>query len=164
MKNFDFNKVVQEKFKFLEKVYNCRCIKSIKENWGCKVIYINETTGVKITYEYREAYIFITLYKLLNGVLIENPGVINEDTLLYGFDLDDIINISNPTDLIKPTYEYSNNSVYHNKNNGFKLYISDFAKNLEKYGNDVLSGNFEIFKEIEIIVKKRAKLNDRFSG
>ncbi|EKS06466.1 hypothetical protein LEP1GSC071_1645 [Leptospira santarosai str. JET] len=41
------------------------------------------------------------------------------------------------------------------------MYVSDFAENLKNYASDVLTGNFEIFKKIDPIVKERAKC--RFS-
>ncbi|WP_061218404.1 hypothetical protein [Leptospira weilii] len=157
MKKPSFDILVKKYFKFLELDYNFRFIKSKRERWGYEILYLNQTTGVKIVYEYREAYIFIFLYRLIDGELIENPGNINENTLIYGFSLGDIINIKNPSALLKPTYEYPENSHYHDKENGWNQYISDFANNLKQYANDVLAGNFEIFEKVDPIVKERAK-------
>ncbi|WP_004470873.1 hypothetical protein [Leptospira santarosai] len=157
MKKTSFDVLIKKYFKFLELDYKFHFVKSKKESWGYEILYLNKTTGVKIIYEYREAYIFIFLYKLVNGELIEDPGEIIQSTLLRNFGLDDIINIKNSSALLKATYEYPENSKYHNKENGWEEYISDFGKNLKNYASDVLTGNFEIFEKIDPIVKKRAK-------
>ncbi|EJO68549.1 hypothetical protein [Leptospira kirschneri] len=157
MKKPSFDVLAKKYFKFLELDYDFRFIKSKRESWGYEILYLNQTTGVKIVYEYREAYIFIFLYKLVNGELIEDPGEIVQSTLLRSFSLGDIINIRNPSALLKPTYEYPENSKYHDKEKGWEEYISDFGKNLKNYANDVLTGNFEIFEKIDPIVKERAK-------
>ncbi|AJR14779.1 hypothetical protein LEP1GSC020_3815 [Leptospira interrogans serovar Grippotyphosa str. 2006006986] len=157
MKKPSFDVLAKKYFKFLELDYNFRFIKSLKESWGYEILYLNQTTGVKIVYEYREAYIFIFLYRLIDGKLVEDPGEIVQNTLLNSFGLDDIINIRNPLALLKATYEYPENSHYHDKTNGWNQYISDFANNLKQYANDVLAGNFEIFEKVDPIVKERAK-------
>ena len=81
-KDFDF--LAKQQFSFLESEYNFRLSRCDKEDWGYELIYMSDSTGVKITYEYREAYIFIMLYKLIDGDLKENPRNINDNTILYG--------------------------------------------------------------------------------
>jgi len=153
----DFNIIAQEQFKFLESEYGFRLLKCEKEDWGYELIYLNNKTGVKITYEYREAYIFIMLYQLEDGKIVENPKSIDGNATLYGYAMEDLINLRNPDALIKPAYEYGEQSEYYDKENGLSLYVSAFASNLKKYAKDVLDGNFTIFPELEKIVKDRVK-------
>ena len=155
MKNFDV--VAKKEFKFLVLNYNFKLIKCYKEDWGYVLIYLNNDVGVKITYEYREAYIFIMLYKLIAGKLVENPLSIRTDSTLYGYGLDDIVNLRNPSDLIKPANQYDSNSIFHKMNEGLTSYVAVFANNLRKYANDVLLGDFKIFKELDKVVKDRVK-------
>lgn len=155
MASKDFDVIAKEQFKFLESDFGFRLSKSEKEDWGYELIYLNKTTGVKITYEFREAYIFIMLYKLVDGSLLENPGRIQENTILYGYGLDDIISLRNPQALIKPAYQHGEGSEYYNKKKGLKLYVTAFANNLEEYASDVLSGDFKIFNEAHRIVRER---------
>ncbi|UOG32738.1 hypothetical protein [Leptospira noguchii] len=157
MKRPSFDVLIKKYFKFLELDYKFHFVKSKKESWGYEILYLNETTGVKIVYEYREAYIFIFLYRLIDGKLIEDPGEIVQNTKLNSFSLGDIVNIRNPSALLKATYEYPENSKYFNKEKGWEMYVSDFAENLKNYANDVLNGNFEIFVKVDPIVKERAK-------
>ena len=156
MANKDFDVIAKEQFKFLESDFGFRLSKCDKEDWGYELIYLNNTTGVKITYEFREAYIFIILYKLVNGNLIENPRSIQENTILYGYGLDDIISLRNSQALIKPAYQYGKESEYYDKKKGLILYVSAFANNLKEYAADVLSGDFTIFNELDGVVKERA--------
>lgn len=153
----DFDIIAKEQFSFLESEYNFRLSKCEKEDWGYELIYLNNTTGVKITYEYREAYIFIMLYKLIDGNLKENPRNIEDSTILYGYSLDDMIILRNPDDLIKPTYEYDEQSKYFKENDGLSLYADAFSDNLKTYAKDVLNGDFTVFPDLDRIVKERVK-------
>jgi hypothetical protein len=156
MVNKNFDEIAKEQFNFLESDFDFMLAKCQKEDWGYELIYMNKTTGLKITYEFQEAYIFILLYKLVNGSLIENPRNIKADTILYGYGLDDIINYRNPLALIKPAYQYGEKSEYCDEKRGLMLYVSAFANNTKKYTGDVLSGDFKIFVEIDKSVKERA--------
>jgi len=155
MASKDFNLIAMKQFKFLEFDYGFQLVKSVKEDWGYELIYLNNTTGVKIIYEFREAYIFIILYKLVDGKLIENPKSIDENTVLYGFGLDDIIGLRFPQALIKPAYQYGEESKYYDKKKGLTLYVTAFSDNLKEYASDVLEGDFKIFHETQKIVKDR---------
>ena len=122
MENPNFDIIAKEKFKFLETDYNFKIKKCTLENWGYTIIYLNNFVGIEIVYEFREAYVFIMLYKLIDGKLVYNSyskGIIN------GCGLDDIILIKNPSALIKPTYEYGIDSIYYDKETGFAKYISE---------------------------------------
>jgi hypothetical protein len=153
----DFDIIAQEQFKFLVSEYDFRLSKCEKEDWGYELIYLNDTTGVKITYEYREAYVFITLYQLEDGELRENPRNIEDNTTLYGYGLDDLIGVRNPQALIKPAFEYGEQSEYYDKEKGLLLYVSAFAENLKTYAKDILGGDFTVFPELDKIVKDRVK-------
>ncbi len=158
-KNNSYKRLIKEQFEFLESKYKFKCIEYERSWWGWTLLYLSEKTGVRITYEHREFYVIIRLYQLVNRQLIEHPGFwgIENDTTIYDFGLGDIILLRNPKALIKPGYDYNNNSKYHDEKKGYLTYISDFAKNLEKYADDVLRGDFTIFKEAEKAVKERAK-------
>lgn len=156
MANKNFDEIAKEQFEFLQSEFGFNINACEKKDWGYELIYLNDTTGVKITYEFQEAYIFITLYQLINGTLIENPRNIEQKTILYSYGLDDIINERDSLALIKPAYQYGEDSDYYDKKNGLILYVSAFAKNLKKYAADVLSGDFQIFNKIDKVVKERA--------
>lgn len=156
MANKNFDQIAKEQFEFLELDFGFKLTKYQKKDWGYELIYLNKTTGVKITYEFQEAYIFIMLYQLISGNLIENPRNIKEDTILHGYGLDDIIIHRNPSALIQPAYQYGEQSEYYDKEKGLMLYVSAFANNLKEYASDVLAGDFKIFNKVDRAVKQRA--------
>ena len=153
----DFDIIAQEQFKFLLSEYDFRLSKCEKEDWGYELIYLNDTTGVKITYEYREAYVFIMLYQLMEGELQENPRSIEGDTVLLGYGLDDLISLRNPQALAKPAYEYEEQSEYYDKEEGLSLFVKAFADSLKISAKDILSGDFSVFPDLDKIVKERIK-------
>ena len=158
MSGTNFDKIAKNRFKFLELEYKFLLTEKTKKDWGgYELIYQNSCTGVKIVYEFKEAYIFITLFKLVDGELIENPLTFDENSILFGYGLDDVIRLRNPLALIKPAYEYSVDTKYHDKDTGLDSYVSDFADNLKKYANDILIGDFSLFKDLHKIVLERIK-------
>lgn len=157
MKDKSFEKIVTNEFKFLESNFEFTLFKSREEDWGYEIVYLNKTTGIKITYENRESYLFILLYQLVDGKLIENPRNIREDTVLHGYALDDIVNLHDSSALIGPTYKHPIDSKYHDKEHGMSYYAYAYANNLETYAKDVLKGDFTIFRELDRVVKERVR-------
>lgn len=157
MASKDFDIIAKEQFSFLQSEFKFQLMNCTKMDWGYELFYKNDTTGVKITYEFQAAYIFIMIYRLINGEFCENPRNINENTVLNGYGLDDIISVQNPEALIKPAYEYGESSEYYDKEKGLMLYISAFAKNLKLFGKEVLRGDFSIFSDTDKIVKDRIR-------
>jgi hypothetical protein len=157
MKNKPFEDIVKEHFRYLQEDYGFRLTKSKKEDSGYVLVYLSSTTGVKITYEFREAYVFIMLYRLIDGHMVEDTGTIHEDSILHSFSLDDIILLRDPSALMKTTYEYGVETDVSDETKWFEQYVSDFAFKLKHFAYDVLLGNFEIFKDLDKIVKERAK-------
>ena len=68
-----------------------------------------------------------------------------------------MIILRNPDDLIKPTYEYDEQSEYFKENDGLSLYVAAFAGNLKAYAKDILNGDFTVFPDLDKIVKERIK-------
>lgn len=153
MKENIFINIAEDKFNFLIQEFECSLIDCNKSK--NEIHYKNETTYVKIKFEYQISFIFIMLYKLEDGRFIDNPKNITKNSTLYGYTLDDIIGLQNKNSIIKPAYEYGNNSLYVKSEFGFKLYISKFANNLKNYGKDILNGKFSMFYDLEKIVKNR---------
>jgi len=151
----EIKSIFKEEFKFLIEKFEFHLKKGIQNKDYYEIIYLNSTTGVQIKYEYKESYIFIMLYKLDSGKLRMNPFNINQDTVLFGFSLDDILYLRNSESIIKPSYEYEEKSIFFNEKNGFKLYVSCFAKNLNEYAKDILMGDFSIFDKLNQLVKNR---------
>ena len=92
-----FDKIVEDEFRFLSTDFGFHLDRCKKINGGFDILYINDVCGVHIFYEFREAYLFITLHKLQKGKFVDNPGQIRDDSVVTGFSLDDIIMQRNPS-------------------------------------------------------------------
>lgn len=149
------DEVIKTQFEFLKADFGFELSKSRKESWGYEFIYLNETTGVQLIHELREAYLYISLYKLDNGAFQENPKNITVDSTLFGYTFDDLVLLRNPKALIKPAYEYGVGSKYYDPESGLTLYISEFSSNMKEYASDLLQGNFDVFDQLDLIVKER---------
>ncbi|HQV66507.1 MAG: hypothetical protein WAT26_16300 [Saprospiraceae bacterium] len=155
MESHNFLQILKDEFAFLESDFCFILSKEKIEKWGFELLYKNPSTGVKIIYETHHAYITIFLYRLINDEIIENPRIIDKNVELNCFALDDVLLLRNKASILKPAYEYGENSKYYDKENGFKTYVSEFAKNLASFSGDILDGDFFIFQELEKIVRKR---------
>ena len=155
MAKMDIKTCIEEEFSFLESEYNFACSRSEKIDGGFEFEYLNSTTGVCITYEFREAYIFIMLYRLIGGKLIKNPFRIGLDTSLNGYGLDDFILINDPSAMVKPAYQYGEQSEFYTGKDGLRQYCKLFAINLKRFGERILAGDFTEFSEAQKIVRAR---------
>lgn len=151
-KCFDIEKI-KEQFSYLEKEFNFELIGFDEEKYTLQVLYKNNTTAIRISFEPYDVGIIISIIKLVNGKIIENPKPLKKDTKVNIFDLGDLINLRNPSLWIEITQ----------KNHPGALTVEEFenitliyASALKKYGDDILSGNFGMFNELNRIVIERA--------
>lgn len=145
----NFNKKCRESFRFLEDVY--MCVVTEEENaYGVFITYLNKTTSVRISYEQREGGLFLFVSKLINGDIPEYPIVITQDSEINGFYLDDILSIRAPEEIKKFHEMLSKGSQ-----SELAAELFFYASMLKKHAKDILLGNFYIFSELELIVKRR---------
>ena len=156
MKTKPVDQLVKKEFDYLISDYGFALIECKETVGGYVWLFLNATTGVHISYEYKEAYFHLTLYKLKGGKLIKNPARISPNSTLTGFSLDDILSLRNSEARVMPAYQYGAESEFYTRDNGFRLYISRFADNLKRYASDVLVGDFRLFEKLDPIVKQRA--------
>ena len=152
-----FDKIIQEQFEFLVTDFQFRLEKCKRTESGFDILYVNNICGVHIVYEFREAYIFITLHRLQNRKFVDNPRPVKPESVLTGYSLDDVLSQRAPNAIVKPAYLYGADSEIYDKEHGLTLYVSQFAKNLKEHAADILAGDFKIFNSLELIVKKRAQ-------
>ncbi len=152
-----FDKIIEEQFGFLVTDFGFRPETCKKIDGGFDILYVSKLCGVHIVYEFREAYIFITLHKLQDGKFVDNPRPVNPESMLTGYSLDDVLLMRAPGAIMKPAFSYGTGSEFYDKERGLTLYVSRFAKNLREHAADVLVGDFGIFDTLEPIVKKRAQ-------
>ncbi len=142
--------LLRKEFSFLIDDFSFREESLELDNWGIRLVYCNSTTGVRISYEPREGGIFVMLIRLVDGQLPDYPIIIDEDTVLNYFDLQDLLSVRIPC-------FKENNLEIEKTNSELENYIKQIAKDLRTQAEDVLKGDFLIFSELEGIVKERAR-------
>ena len=158
MKEEELEQVFEEAFDFLKNEYGFNTLLSKREDWGYYFTAINLTTGIEIKYEFKEAFIQIVIYKLIDGKIVKNiTKAIKNNETITGFSLEWILALKNPEAQIKPAYEYGIESKFYEKENGLKNYASIFAERLKEYASDILKGDFSVFSTLDIMVKENYK-------
>jgi predicted small secreted protein len=158
MKGTELEQVFKETFDFLKIDYGFSTILSKKEKWGYFFVAANATTGIEIKYEFKEAFIQIVIYRLVNGKIVKNiTNAIKNNEPITGFSLEWILALKNQEAQIKPVYEYGIKSTFYEKENGFKNYASIVAERLKEYASDILKGDFSVFDDLDIMIKENYK-------
>jgi hypothetical protein len=139
--------LLNDKFKFLKTDYEFEPVSTIDDPDFYKVILKNSTTGIAIIYEYRDANVFIYLYKLINGQIIEDKLPIVEREPLNSIELSYIVQYRDSEKLTVPLYDDSSTS--------FEDLITKLASNLRMFADDVLRGDFSIYLKVDKLAKKR---------
>jgi len=134
--------------------------KTSKKLWEgyYEIVFVNNTTGLEIHYDVREARLDVDIYKLVNGVIVHNPDFGEWfKTQLTGLDLNYILLYYNSELCIPSLYKFPSDSIYNSIDNGFYLYCKLFADRLDKYCSDLLNGNFKNFEIYEQFIKKELR-------
>lgn len=145
-----FSKVCLEKFHFLVTEFDCKSAVKKDKAGLYRVRFRNGTTAVEIGLEWREQYIYVEVYRLVDGKMEDNPIVIRPESDLTVFNLDDLIAIRAPGLQLnsqspgKPLTSHDIDKI-----------LTDRALALRDYGRDVLQGDFRVFRKLDRIVKSR---------
>jgi hypothetical protein len=154
----ELEQVFEETFDFLKNEYGFNALLSKREDWGYYFTAINSTTGIEIKYEFREAFIQIVVYRLIDGEIVKNiTNAIKNNEPITGFSLEWILALKNPEAQIRPAYEYGIKSGFYEKESGLKNYASIVAERLKEYASDILKGDFSVFSILDRMVKENYK-------
>ncbi len=143
---------IQEAFVFLIDEYGYRLMTDKSTRDGCRLVYIGGLTAVTVLYESRSAYVNVLLHRLINGNIEFDQWPYVKEVLLNNIGLDFIVKYIDESRLAKPLYDAE--SEYYGKQDAFMLMLLKVADNLRTFGNDVLKGDFSIFKNIDAFVKQ----------
>jgi hypothetical protein len=147
-----FERICKKEFGFLNAEYGLKTTNIEKDVYGCYATYSNDVVAVEISFSMKDGGIFIMLCRMVNGELPAQEIFVRSDTVLNRFDLEDIVDLKNPSIDLKPDFADPDNPTAKELTENLKVY----AEALKKYAKDILSGDFSSFAELEKIVKSRA--------
>jgi len=149
-----FERTCKKEFRFLSAEYGLKTTSIKKDVYGCYATYRNDVVAVEISFEIKDGGIFIMLCRMVNGELPEDEIFVRSETVLNRFDLEDVVNLNDPSVDLEPDFADPYNPTAKELVENLKVY----AEALKKYAKDILSGDFSIFAELEKIVKGRANV------
>ena len=147
-----FERTCKKEFGFLNAEYGLKMTNIEKDVYGCYATYSNDVVAVEISFSMKDGGIFIMLCRMVNGELPAQEIFVRSDTVLNRFDLEDIVDLKNPSIDLKPVFADPDNPTAKELAENLKVY----AEALKKYAKDILSGDFSSFAELEKIVKRRS--------
>lgn len=151
-----FVEIAREAFRFLEDEYGFIVTESSDGNADGHVTYVNTAIGVGIrpTYEFSSAFVFVFVYRLVNGECHNNALPITGDTEITCIDFNDALSEDNK---MRPAYDYDENSGFFDEEVGLRNYVTEFSNRLRRYGVPLLEGDFSVFVQVAEIIKRRAQ-------
>lgn len=155
MKKIRIDEVFRSAFSYLIDEYQFSISKQKKEDWGYIFEGKNTTTGLRVVYEFREAYAKVMLYRLVDGEIVDNTiGALQSDEKINGFSLEHIIALldhGKEQSIVYPSI----NGI--DQQNDLLDYLSDLNCKLKKYAINILTGDFRLFDELDKKVKQEYK-------
>lgn len=147
-----FIKDCKREFSFLENDYDFSFINGQSHPWGYKIFFKNQTTGIIVALERRDFRVFVDVCRLVRNDFSPGPGEITPGTVLNNYSLGILISIRSPQSLL-PSHQLKtllNNQL-------IEKMLSHEAMNLKNYAQDILSGDFSVFPQLDRVVKDNAK-------
>lgn len=137
----DLHRVFTQKslnnFRYLA-AYGCELTSIEEDRYVVEITYKNQTTGIKVSFEFRENQIFVYLIRLINE---EIPAYL--DAPSRWFYLDNLVELRSPSTTL-PRKEFGDWLTPDDIND----ILTAYASALKEYGEDVLRGDFSVFAEL----------------
>lgn len=146
-------------FYFLKEEYNIDIYLERNTHYGCVIEGKNNTTGIRIVYEYKEAFIKVVLFQLVENEIVDNiSSAIRTNDRILGYSLEHIILFLNPLEDISINYPSEKEE---NIENSLDIYLQDTEFKIKKYASKILMGDFSLFPKMEVEVRR--KYNEYYS-
>lgn len=146
-RNDIFETTCHNEFSFLGE-FGFTLIDSMKDNFGCRLTYKNNTTGIKIDLD--RSLLVIDCYKLKDGELPKRPIFFNPNDEFLVFDLNTLL-------ILKTGEKIDQDQKLMYDEHYMKNKIKESAMMLKIHAKDILSGDFSLLPKIKERVIRRAK-------
>ena len=133
-----FKESCKRSFQFLVDEYGCQIVQSGEHAAGSVMLYTNSTTGIKVSLEPRENFIFVYLIQLQDGKI---PAYLDAPDHWVYFDA--VLALKNPK--LKVQQKAFGDWL---TPKDIDTILANYAHTLRIYGREVLIGDFMLFKAI----------------
>jgi hypothetical protein len=145
----DFERICLGQLHLVLKTLGFIIIKKEKDALGVFITFQNPTTAVRVSFEPREGGIFVLVTRLVDGKIPAYPLFIGPDTVIHSFYLDDLVRVK------APGFQFGFTKQEFSTPAQIESALAEVAEQLEDYADDVTRGDFEIFNELDRVVKIR---------
>lgn len=147
-----FSEIAKDAFGFLESELGY----TLSETAENMVTYVHKekSVGIRIVYEVQAAFVFVFVYRLQAGELIENKHPIHDKSVITCFDFNDFLS---DIDKMKPAFEYGSDSPFFDQCWGLKNFVGEFADRLKHKSGRLLDGDFSCLPRIQQTITARAR-------
>ena len=118
------------------------------------IVFQNDYTGLKVTFEWRDKYLAVQLCRLVDGKVQRDEA--SRDSEWTCFHLVDLLSVNAPdydqNSLLLPEEWNTEEATMDEIGQSLKKY----ADAIRRYGGDVLRGDFSVFPQLDRIAKQRA--------
>jgi len=151
----NFVTIAKDEFAFLRSNFDYEIVAEEDDRNGGYVSFVNPDVGVgvKVQYDIPSAFVFVFVYRLVDGEMRENPLPISGDSEISCFDFNDYLE---PAQKMKPAFDYGEDSPYYDPQNGLRNFTKEFADRLRSHGEQILRGDLSILPKMENVIKRRA--------
>lgn len=154
MKEREFVRTCKKVFAHLTKAYDLSVIASGGDQTSAFVRIANSKAGIECRWDARDGGVFVTIARLSDGQFPDEPVFIRKNTPINSFFVDNVIILRGGQQALPRINPIMTATE-------IVAALAIYAKLIEKYAADVLSGDFKIFTEVEKIIKARKKELDK---
>jgi hypothetical protein len=132
--------------------FGLRVVKRANSRNYAAVLYANATTGLKVEVEWTELRLYLTIYELENGKIVqEEPTVSRGADRSKAFDVDDLL-------LVRPVPNSPVGKMFARRDAQAMIpFLEQYVQALTAQASDILSGDFAIFDRLNENVRERAR-------
>ena len=154
-----FEDACRRAFKFLEAKYGFAVIQASTDPAEAHITYANDTTAVDIRYELKDNVIFVYLVRLRDGKLPADLFQIRPGKPIDRHEIGSLIELRCPSlRLAQSSFRYP----FSKKD--FEIILFRYADVLKKYATDILGGNFSVFAELELWLRRLLTDSNKAKG
>jgi hypothetical protein len=140
---------IRKAMKPLEEVFRFQIAAEAEEPMSAEVLYLNESTGLRVALDWRDFRPFVTLYRLQDGGMPpERPTSLAPGAPLHAFDADDLL-------LLRGASGPVGKMLSQRDTDAAGRLLREYATALEQHAADVLRGDFSVFQELAAVVRRR---------
>ena len=122
------------------------------------VIYQNETTALRVYFEWRDIYLSVQICRLVDGQVQKESHAFNKEWT--SFEVEDLLTVRAPGFDQSPLLATRSWEDFKGEDailDDVRQKLEIYAVALREYGGDILRGDFSIFPQLDKLVKQKVK-------